>query len=300
MEDISLYGIGRHTQMRLAVFADIHANSEALSTCLAYADHVGADGYVFLGDHITDCPYPQRTLRLMRDAAQRKPSWMLRGNREDVLIRHHEHPQEDWKPSSATGSLLYTYENLSAEDIQYLKRMPIASVIDLPGCPPLSIAHATPVSNTALVYPGSEALDAVLRTCPHPAMLSGHSHFQFRYESEGKQFVNPGSVGMPFYGQPMAQFALVSCQGRRWTVRMINVDYDKESQIRQFEESGLIETARIWALATIKTIRSGGRWAIECRQLAARRSPNGEYSERAWEEAARELGIIDQDGQLIP
>ena len=279
--------------MRLAVFSDMHANEVALSTCLSYADHVGVDGYVFLGDHVTDCPYPRRTLELMRKAARALPTWMLRGNREDYLIKHLDGAQDGWKVSSGTGSLLYTYQNLEAQDFEFLRRMPISDVIELPGCPPMRIAHATPQNNNVLVYPGTEALENVLRTCAQQTLLSGHSHFQFRYESGGKQLINPGSVGMPSYGQPKAQFALVSCLGGRWSARLMNVDYDKEAEIRQFEESGLNEMARMWALCTIKTIREGGRWAMECRQLARKLTPGDrEIPETAWEEAAMQLGVL--------
>ena len=279
--------------MRLAVFSDMYANEVALATCINYANHVGVDGYVFLGDHVTDCPYPRRTLDLMRDAARRLPTWMLRGNREDYLLKHQADPQDGWKVSSSTGSLLYTYQNLEEEDLEFLRRMPIAQVVELPGCPPLRIAHATPQSNNVLLFPGTEALENVLRACPQQTLLSGHSHFQFRYESGGKQFINPGALGMPSHGQPKAQFALVSCLGGRWSARLMNVDYDKEAEIRQFEESGLTDMARMWALCTIKTIREGGPWATECLQLARKLAPGDrEIPETAWEEAAMQLGVL--------
>ncbi len=279
--------------MRLAVFSDMHSNEIALSTCLSYADHVGVDGYVFLGDHISDCPYPRRTLDLMRSAAHRHPTWMLRGNREDYLLRHHENPGDGWKVSSGTGSLLYTYENLTEEDIGFLKQMPITDVIDLPGCPPMRIAHATPTNNNLLIYPGTEALENVLRTCPQQTILSGHSHFQFRYESGGKQMVNPGAVGSPTHGQPKAQFALMTCLSGRWSARLMNVDYDKEAEIRQFGESGLSDMSRVWALAVIKTIRQGGSWATDVMHLARRLYPgDGEIPEACWEDAAMQLGLM--------
>ena len=36
--------------MKLALFADIHSNLEAITACLAHADALGADRYAFLGD----------------------------------------------------------------------------------------------------------------------------------------------------------------------------------------------------------------------------------------------------------
>lgn len=278
--------------MRLAVFSDIHSNEFALSACLAYADHVGVDGYVFLGDHLTDCPYPQRTLHLLRQAGDRLPTWMVRGDREELLLKHHDRAEKNWKISSETGSLLYTYQNLTEEDFRFLKRMPTSQVIKLPGCPHLCIAHAASNNTGARLYPGSETLESVMRACPQRTLLSGHSHFQFRYESGGRQFVNPGSVGMPIHSQPKAQFALMTCSNGRWSTRLMNVDYDKEAEIRQFEESGLSDMARMGALATVKTIREGGSWTLELRQQA-RKNADSETAvpESCWERAAAQLGL---------
>src|ERR1043165_1838951 len=38
--------------MRIALMADIHANREAFTACLAQARQRGADRYVFLGDYV--------------------------------------------------------------------------------------------------------------------------------------------------------------------------------------------------------------------------------------------------------
>ncbi|MEG2858930.1 MAG: metallophosphoesterase family protein [Clostridia bacterium] len=279
--------------MRLAVFSDMHANAGALAACIGYANHVGVDGYVFLGDHLTDCPYPRMTLDLMREAQKRLPTWMLRGNREDYLIRHHDGAQDGWKPSSGTGSLLYTYQNITPEDIEFLRAMPITDVIALPGCPAVRIAHASPASNNVMLFPGAEALESILRDSAERTLLMGHSHFQFRYESAGRQVINPGTVGMPSNGQPKAQFAFLTCAGNRWSARLMNVDYDKQAEIEQFATSGLSEMSRVWAKCTIKTIRDGGRWAVDCMQLARKLTPpEREIPETAWEDAAMQLGIM--------
>ncbi|MEP7133032.1 MAG: metallophosphoesterase, partial [Acidobacteriota bacterium] len=38
--------------MRIALFADVHSNFEALTACLAHAERRGAERHVFLGDHV--------------------------------------------------------------------------------------------------------------------------------------------------------------------------------------------------------------------------------------------------------
>ena len=279
--------------MRLAVFSDIHSNEQAISSALAYADHVGVDGYAFLGDHISDCPNPRRTLELMRAAGRRRPAWFLRGNREDYLIAHHDHPEDGWKPSSTTGSLLYTYQNITADDIEFLRAMPLTDVVDLPGCPPLRLAHATPESNNVLVYPGSEALENVLRKCEEQTLVAGHSHLQFRYESGGRQFINPGTVGLAKSGQGKAQFALLTCLAGRWSARLMNVDFDRDAELRQFDESGLSQMAGVWALAIKRVLQKGGTWNTDCLQMARKLAGSEtDIPELCWEEAAKKIGLM--------
>lgn len=280
--------------MRLAVFSDIHSNEPALSAAMAYADHVGVDGYVFLGDLLTDCPYPRRTLDLIRAASRRRPAWVLRGNREDYLIRHHDKPAEHpFSVSSETGSILYTYQNITEDDLAYLRDLPIAQVVELPGCPPILLAHAAPDNNAVLLYPGSEVLDTLLKKCPQSTIVSGHSHIQFRYESGGRQFINPGTVGLAKNGQGKAQFALLSCLAGRWSARLMNVDYDRALVLRQFDESGLMAMGGVWTLAVMRVIQQGGTYTTDCLQLA-RKLAGMEHGmpESCWEEAAHRLGLL--------
>ena len=37
------------------------------------------------------------------------------------MLNHRNHPEERWTYSSASGNLLYTYENLTAEDLDFTK-----------------------------------------------------------------------------------------------------------------------------------------------------------------------------------
>jgi diadenosine tetraphosphatase ApaH/serine/threonine PP2A family protein phosphatase len=45
-------------------------------------------------------------------------------------------------------------------------------------------------------------------------LVFGHTHLPFRRESAGIDLLNPGSVGMPFDGDPRAAYALVHDDGR--------------------------------------------------------------------------------------
>ena len=78
--------------MRFAVISDIHSNYMALENALSQLDDMrragqGPDGMIFLGDYLTDFPYPQETLRLLDECRAEFPCHFVRGNREEMIAR---------------------------------------------------------------------------------------------------------------------------------------------------------------------------------------------------------------------
>ena len=55
--------------MKLALFADIHSNLEAITACLAHAQALGADRYAFLGDLVGYGADPVAVLDLIEQHA---------------------------------------------------------------------------------------------------------------------------------------------------------------------------------------------------------------------------------------
>ncbi|GAA4653819.1 hypothetical protein GCM10023142_09570 [Anaerocolumna aminovalerica] len=51
--------------MNIAILSDIHSNYTALNTCIEHALHRGIIHFIFLGDYVSDCPYPQKTMNLL-------------------------------------------------------------------------------------------------------------------------------------------------------------------------------------------------------------------------------------------
>ena len=116
--------------MYLAIISDIHSNYMALENALCQLEGLHPDGMIFLGDYLTDFPYPQNTLRLIDECRATFPCWFVRGNREDYLLSHRRDPTDGWRYSSSSGSLLYTYENLTKDDLDRFESMPISIDID--------------------------------------------------------------------------------------------------------------------------------------------------------------------------
>lgn len=280
--------------MRIAVFSDIHSNLSALTASLAYARHLGAEGFAFLGDLISDGPDPHAVLDALRDLAASKPCWFVRGNREEYQLAHRKNPSGDWEDFTCHGSLLYTYQRLTEDDFAFLASMPMTNRIEVPGCPPVLMCHATPSSTKDAIFPGTEAADKLLRSTQEPVVLTGHCHLQYRYEARGKQLVNPGAIGIHANGQPRAQFAMIRCEDGRWIARMLNVEYDRLAELKRYEGSGLLEMGGVYTRGVVNSIRTGHDRIQEilglARQLSRLEDPLP-VPEPYWEAAAKQLGI---------
>ena len=86
--------------MKLAVISDLHGNYYALAKVLAFLRSQEIDGIIGLGDFVTDGPFPQRMMRVLREMQEEFPCYLVRGNREEYLLENIRHPQ-NWKAGSS-------------------------------------------------------------------------------------------------------------------------------------------------------------------------------------------------------
>ena len=114
--------------MKLAVISDLHGNYYALAKVLAFLRSQEIDGIIGLGDFVTDGPFPQRMMRVLREMQEEFPCYLVRGNREEYLLENIRHPQ-NWKAGSSTSGLLdYTFRNLTGQDLEFFERIPAANL----------------------------------------------------------------------------------------------------------------------------------------------------------------------------
>ncbi len=280
--------------MRLAVLGDIHANHRALEAVLAriYAEEY--DGLVFVGDYVTDCPYPRETVEILRNIPQRYRIWFIRGNREDYIIEYGKNLR-GWEYGSKSGALLYTFEELTAEDIEWFAGMPVSMRIETGGCPAFIACHGSPESNRYLFHAETPEAERVIKEMDCGLMVCGHSHTPYIFRRGNKMIVNGGALGMPQNGQTKAQFAKLEYNGE-WRAEIVSVEYDIESEVAEFHESGLLRKSGVWGRGIIATIRNGVNYTVNClyevQRLAAERGLPV-TDEKLWNEAAENIGMPD-------
>lgn len=244
--------------MNIAVLSDIHGNYIALERCLDYAKEQGIDTYIFLGDYLGELAYPRRTMEILYDLAEENTCYFVRGNKEDYWINYEACGEKGWKEvDSVTGSLYYTYHNLTKKDKDFFKQMKICGRVEIEGFQTLTICHGSPGNTREKLLPDNENTFELMKADTSDYILCGHTHVQCIIEHEGKKVLNPGAVGVPLESNGKAQFLILHSQGEEWLEECISLDYDVEQVIRQLHESGLDRMAPCWCKVTEHLLIAG-------------------------------------------
>lgn len=280
--------------MKLALLGDIHSNYMALEKCLIYCKNEKVDGFVFLGDYVSDCPYPQRTMKLLEEVRLTYKTWFIRGNREEYQLNHHNGAEDGWYYCSNSGSLLYTYENLTEKDFEFFEECDTTLKISIPGLPEFTVCHGSPNSSRELLHIGSLPAIQYLKQSETNILICAHTHVQGIYEAYGKMLINPGSVGVPVGSSGKTQFAILHGINGIWEPEFISLDYDIDKFIEEYKQSDLPEKAIFYAKTVLNELKIGENYLLEILTKTYELTLEGEGNvtqgsmpEKYWEEAYR-------------
>jgi predicted phosphodiesterase len=259
--------------MRIAIFSDVHGNLPALEAVLAdIAAQSGIDQLICAGDICLFGPEPAACLDKIR-AAQLATVY---GNTDQWLVRPPEvTPDMDEATAarwSKIGNLAQWHQaQLGQARLAWLASRPFAIRISPTADPAneLLITHANPLDVNQLVFPAEaeqERLYGRIRQPDHDlepllgqttaTMIAyGHLHVPGIREWQGKTLVNVSSVSLPGDGDSQAKYAILSWNGRHWSVAHRRVAYsvaplseafrthqppDWETAVQQLVSTGLV------------------------------------------------------------
>lgn len=284
--------------MKLAVIGDIHSNHTALERCIEHALERNVDEFLFLGDYISDCPYPQKTMKIIYEMKENYECLFIRGNREDYMLDHRKNPDERWTYSSASGNLLYTYENLTTKDLDFYESLDIQGIYQKEGYPIFRYCHGSLTSSNELLLPENENMEAIMESLDVDLLISGHTHIQNSRIYGNKKLIHPGSVGIPWYHNGKTQYMILHGTDKGWEEEFFQLEYDVDAVKREYETSGLNEKAPYWAKLNIHVLYTGDDYASPCLKLAAKLCEEAEgkvtwpdIPEKYWKMAAEKFGI---------
>ena len=88
-----------------------------------------------------------------------------------------------------------------------------------------------------------------------------------------QQLFNPGSVGMPYNGDPRAQYLLLDWDGYRWQPTFRRVEYDRLVVREAFDRLGLFEAYGPLGPLYWQTIATGDPWVSDFHVWARSQAP---------------------------
>ena len=208
-----------------ALLYDVHGNLPALEAVIADAEAAGAEGWILGGDYALFGGWPAETVQRLR--ALERASW-IRGNGERWTADPDSAPDNAVVP----GAIAAAREALGADVVAELASLPFS-------CPHdgTLICHGSPLSDVRSFAPDAGDDDEeLLDGTDAQRVIFGHTHLPFaRSSAGGIELINPGSVGMPFDGDPRAAYALLSEDGR---VEHRRVGYDHAASAERVRALG--------------------------------------------------------------
>ncbi len=280
--------------MKLAVFSDVHANYKAFEAFLNYIEKHPVDGIIGLGDYVTDCPYPRKTLELLYDLMEKYPlCHILRGNREEYLLANAKESQ-GWHKCSQNGALYYTSLELLKEDMAFFEGLPSVKRVQLEGYPELTLCHGAPEVVRGNFEYDLKLREEVMKSLPTKYLLGGHSHHQEAAIEYGNMYINPGSLGLAIdHKGGHAEFAILEGTSEGWEPQLISIPYDLDGLLEDFTASGLDEYGMVLNRAVKKTLKTGENCfyyaVVEAIQMSGK--PLAEVEEDIWGRVAEKLEL---------
>ena len=280
--------------MKIAFLADIHSNYSALEACLEYIYSNDYYGIAFLGDFLTDCPYPKKTVSLMKNVPNKYKKWYIKGNREEYLINHHYNQNDDWCRSSKTGSLLYTYDMMDKADINWFEAMPICDEISISVAPKITICHGSPFATRQNFHIHPKELPECMQKENNAFLIGGHGHTHIKRIIDGKIYFMTDAVGSRQNKDLKTTFLSLELIDNKWVDSKVFLDYDIDKIYNDFKTSGLIDYANIWALANRKSLITGLNFPNMCLKygISMAKENNEPLDEMHFIEAARIYEVL--------
>jgi putative phosphoesterase len=224
--------------MKVAFIADIHANIYALIEVLRDIEERNIENIYCLGDLVGYMPFPNEVIELIRN----KKIPAVQGNydesvAEDLLVCgcDYKNPKD---MELASKSLLWTQQNTSLLNKEYLKSLPEMIELNIEGRHVL-LVHGSPRKNNEYLYENSQELKDVAVSCKFDVLVCGHTHVPYYKVLNGKHIINAGSAGKPKHMNPNATYAIADIEKGSIKVEIIEVPYDYEKTAKAIEDSTL-------------------------------------------------------------
>ncbi len=223
---------------KILLVGDIHANYPALEAIIKYIQPDRFDWIVNTGDFTVYSTFPNETIQWFRE---RKRTICILGNTDRKILRILKGKKLK-KPKKEEKRVMYfwTSETLLPENIAYLKSLPERTDLTA-GDFRIGVFHGTRDDPDEELFPSApeSRFRQLARDSVYQVQIMGHSHVPYYKIVDGIHFINPGSVGRMFDGDPRASFATLKIASGKIAVEHFRIPYAVEAVITDLKNQKL-------------------------------------------------------------
>jgi predicted phosphodiesterase len=232
--------------MNILLLSDIHGNYPALTAIEAFFVGEHFDHIVNCGDSLVYAPFPGETLNWL----ERYRAISILGNTDKKIIRLLQ-GKPLRKPAREDKRIMYTSTaaQLDAAARRHLLSLPIS--LSLRVFQPttardtytIGIFHGSPDEPHEFLFADTpeERFQELAGHCDCQVVVTGHSHSPYHKIIAGIHFINPGSAGRMFDGDPRLSCAVLRLTAGVVEVEHFRIPYDIEEVVRALIDRRLPE-----------------------------------------------------------
>ena len=241
--------------MKIAVLSDIHGNVEALKAIMRELEMENIKNVIIAGDIVGECPDNDEVIEIVKELNP----WIIKGNKEKYILDYHSGETKKWKEYKQMAAMVWAYENMNKDSIEYIKTLPEEVIVNLEGADAIRVVHGSPGYNSKGIYEEDfpQILHKVAESIEENTLICGHTHCQWVREVNGKLILNPGAIGVFFNKERKAQYAMLTSEKGKWSGELRTVDFDIDILEKRFIESGIYDAARAWCRIMLQSMRMG-------------------------------------------
>jgi len=231
---------------RILLLADIHGNFPALRAIAEILDPSSFDFIVNCGDSLVYAPFASETIDWLIDHR----AISILGNTDKKVIKLLQ-GKSFKKPSKPEKRIMYTTaaEALGETEKNWLLALEETKELLIPSPaaaePPikLGIFHGSPADPDELLFVATpdERFHELAEETDCRIVVTGHSHSPYHKYLSGIHFINPGSVGRMFDGDPSAGCATLEITASALSVRHYRLAYPLEEVVAAIHKNRLPE-----------------------------------------------------------
>ena len=223
---------------KVLILGDIHANYPALKAIQNYVRSDRFHRVVNTGDLTVYSTFPNETIQWFRESNN---SVCVLGNTDKRVLRILKGKKLK-KPRKREKRVMYfwTSENLLPENVKYLRSLPKHSDFKIDNIH-IGVFHGTFDDENETLFPGTpeSRFRKLAKGSPFQVHIMGHSHVPYCKIVSGVHFVNPGSVGRMFDGDPRTSFAILKVSSERINIEHFRLPYSVEEVIKGLKKNRL-------------------------------------------------------------